>query len=123
MSSQAFAAIREMHMENARKAEAERATPKRVQLRRTKGWKMPENTVRVARPGKWGNPYTVADEGDAERAVARYRNRMAIQAVDLRPLRGKNLACWCPLDGPCHADVLLMLANAASSVDGVENGT
>ena len=35
-----------------------------------------------------------------------------------RDLRGKNLACWCPLvdnDGnrvPCHADVLLELANA-----------
>ncbi len=27
-------------------------------------------------------------------------------------LRGKNLACWCPLDQPCHADVLLELANA-----------
>lgn len=26
-------------------------------------------------------------------------------------LRGKNLACWCPLDMPCHADVLLKLAN------------
>ena len=29
----------------------------------------------------------------------------------LAPLRGKNLACWCPLDQPCHADVLLELAN------------
>jgi hypothetical protein len=29
----------------------------------------------------------------------------------LGPLRGKNLACWCPLDRPCHADVLLELAN------------
>jgi hypothetical protein len=28
-----------------------------------------------------------------------------------RDLRGKNLACWCPLDRPCHADVLLELAN------------
>lgn len=27
-------------------------------------------------------------------------------------LRGKDLACWCPLDGPCHADVLLEIANA-----------
>ena len=26
-------------------------------------------------------------------------------------LRGKNLACWCPLDQPCHADVLLEIAN------------
>lgn len=27
-------------------------------------------------------------------------------------LRGKNLACWCALDQPCHADVLLEVANA-----------
>jgi hypothetical protein len=27
-------------------------------------------------------------------------------------LGGKNLACWCPIDQPCHADVLLELANA-----------
>jgi len=26
-------------------------------------------------------------------------------------LRGKDLVCWCPLDQPCHADVLLELAN------------
>jgi hypothetical protein len=26
-------------------------------------------------------------------------------------LRGKNLACWCKLDQPCHADVLLRMAN------------
>lgn len=30
----------------------------------------------------------------------------------MKPLRGRNLACWCPLDQPCHADVLLELANA-----------
>ena len=30
----------------------------------------------------------------------------------LHELRGKNLACWCKLDEPCHADVLLKLANA-----------
>jgi hypothetical protein len=26
-------------------------------------------------------------------------------------LRGRNLACWCSLDMPCHADVLLRIAN------------
>jgi hypothetical protein len=26
-------------------------------------------------------------------------------------LRGKNLACWCPEGSPCHADVLLEIAN------------
>lgn len=31
--------------------------------------------------------------------------------VDLATLRGRDLACWCPLDLPCHADVLLELAN------------
>lgn len=31
---------------------------------------------------------------------------------DVAALRGKDLACWCPLDQPCHADVLLELANA-----------
>lgn len=30
---------------------------------------------------------------------------------DLAPLRGRDLVCWCPLDQPCHADVLLELAN------------
>ena len=29
-----------------------------------------------------------------------------------RELSGKNLACWCPLNEPCHADVLLEVANA-----------
>lgn len=29
----------------------------------------------------------------------------------LPELRGKNLACWCSLDKPCHADILLELAN------------
>jgi hypothetical protein len=26
-------------------------------------------------------------------------------------LRGVNLVCWCPLDQPCHADVLIKIAN------------
>lgn len=30
-------------------------------------------------------------------------------------LAGKDLACWCPLDEPCHADVLLELANATEA--------
>ena len=96
--------------------------PGRVQLRRTKGWRLPENTVSVARPTRWGNPYPVLAPGHPKeagftrpQAVLAFRIRMhgllAIDAVDLSPLRGKNLACWCALDQPCHADVLLELAN------------
>jgi hypothetical protein len=32
--------------------------------------------------------------------------------ITQRELRGKNLACFCPLDKPCHADALLEIANA-----------
>lgn len=31
--------------------------------------------------------------------------------TEIYTLKGKNLACWCPLDQPCHADILLEKAN------------
>lgn len=71
----------------------------------------------MSRPGKWGNPYSVAEYGP-ELAVANFRRRMegmrAIGALDLSELRGKNLACWCKPGELCHADVLLTLANTRS---------
>ncbi|KKK50084.1 hypothetical protein LCGC14_3128570 [marine sediment metagenome] len=99
-------------------------TPKRIQRRRTKGWRMPPNTVYVGRPSKWGNPFKVgvvsAYAGgrkiqDLRYAYSIYRavapeNAMLVAEAQ-RELKGKNLACWCPLDGPCHADVLLEIAN------------
>jgi len=137
--------------------------PVRIQRKRTKGWRMPANTVYVGRPTKWGNPFdfrraefcwaalSYACRGDAagrrEASVRAYRDwiappwgRQTISheeqpkmvgaggEVKLGPLikageapsvkeivaalRGKNLACFCPIDQPCHADVLLELANA-----------
>jgi hypothetical protein len=101
--------------------------PKRIQLKRQKGWRKPPNTVVVARPTKWGNPYRIGSKltdywgpgqvlqvKDAAMAVELYE--ALIQArhwvgPDPDELRGKNLACWCPLSQPCHADVLLRLAN------------
>lgn len=128
--------------------------PKRIQRRRTKGWRMPAGAVYVGRPSKWGNPffhtqrYYGVDEALAlYRDVAEgiwnptlvahhanpripyddsvwWRKRLGehpLEAME-RELRGKDLACWCPLvdkDGnrvPCHADVLLELANAAEKM-------
>ncbi len=93
--------------------------PHRVQLSRKKGWKMPENTVSVARPGPFGNPYPVDHSRKADRAVAAFRDHLAnshgLQELVAKRLPGKNLACWCPLDQPCHADVLLELANKEPS--------
>lgn len=89
--------------------------PKRVQRRRTKGWRRAEGDVYVGRPSKWGNPYRTKARSEA---VARYRSdlvagRLAVSVDDVRrELRGKDLACWCPPEGPCHADVLLEIANA-----------
>jgi hypothetical protein len=86
-------------------------TPNRIQLRRTKGWCKPPNTIVVARPTRWGNPFPVIND-DRAAAVDAYRRWLPTSDLDLAPLRGKNLACWCPIDAPCHADVLLAEANA-----------
>lgn len=91
--------------------------PTRVQLRRTKGWRKPAGTVVVARPSRWGNPFRVGIDGDAAACVARYERalragELAVSVADVRAaLAGHDLACWCPLDGPCHADVLVRIAN------------
>ena len=91
---------------------------KRVQIQswRKPGGKKPSNVVVVARPSKWGNPYRIGDPTvpDAREAVARFRLWHTFpdtNAPDPSELRGKDLACYCPLDAPCHADVLLELAN------------
>lgn len=109
----------------------------RIQRKRAKGWRMPEGAVYVGRPGWLGNPFPV-DVYGREGAVDRFRRLMNgpmstlemsqsstchsadISLVTIRSwikgqlpnLRGKDLACWCSLDKPCHADVLLELANA-----------
>jgi hypothetical protein len=53
---------------------------------------------------------------DAATATAWFRELMEARPYMIerarRELRGKPLACWCALDQPCHADVLLELANA-----------
>ena len=102
-------------------------SPQRVQLRRTKGWQMPPNTVKVDRTTKWGNPFVVGKPGgaytakvmDRRHAYLLYKSIVEdnekLVAAARAELRGKNLACWCPHDDPyedaCHAAVLLRIAN------------
>lgn len=138
--------------------------PERIQLRRTKGWRMPPNTVKVDRSTRWGNPFNFKGSdhcwialsfgcrGDAagrqEASVKAFREWVSdksgrrVISWELQPslksgdrslplgpkveageapsrddirevLGGKNLACWCRPGQPCHADVLLEIANAA----------
>jgi hypothetical protein len=89
-------------------------TPRRVQLRRTKGWRKPNGAISIARPHKWGNPFKVGVHAvDAAEAVRLYRQWLPSAPIfdQLSELTGHDLACWCPLNQPCHADVLLELAN------------
>jgi hypothetical protein len=108
--------------------------PKRIQRKRTKGWRMPVGAIYVGRPTRWGNPFIVSSLAameayadwrknvdlwtkwpcvDAATAIEAYREMKAryFTAAELTALRGKDLACFCRLDQPCHADVLLELAN------------
>lgn len=100
--------------------------PQRIQMRRTAGWRKPVGAVYVGRPGEWGNPWRVGGKAhgaiDPATAVANYAHALldgALLGKDgralldrLGELRGKDLACWCDPDQPCHADVLLRYANA-----------
>jgi hypothetical protein len=67
--------------------------------------------IYVGRPTRWGNPFVVGIDGDLDEVMTKYRDWLQKKLEDdpnfLEPLRGKNLACWCPLDRPCHADILL----------------
>lgn len=105
--------------------------PARIQLRRSKGCRMPPNTVKVDRSTKFGNPFVVGVHGTNAYCVRLYEILMSghlclstdnqheqtrshkFVSRNHHVLRGKNLACWCRIGTPCHADVLLKIANAA----------
>ena len=124
--------------------------PIRIQLRRTKGWRMPPNTIKVDRSTSLGNPYKVGDyiakgpwsgatlktteqvvtffrlwveEAIAGRALPQDNGDPAPTAEEVRRtferIRGKNLACWCRAGEPCHADVLLEIANRVPALEEV----
>lgn len=108
--------------------------PKRIQRRRTAGWRKPEGAVNCTRPGPHGNPFypgsglamggfndkmeMVWPASTPENCVAWFRKRIETMRdhqpkefeIYIAPLRGKDLMCWCGLKDPCHVDVLLEFA-------------
>ncbi len=101
---------------------------KRIQLSRARGFCLPDNTKKVDRSTKFGNPFQIDSQTDAARVVELFRNwllgdehiqhkyphladKRCVLLKSIHELRGKNLACWCKLDSPCHADVLFDMAN------------
>jgi hypothetical protein len=107
--------------------------PKRVQLKRQKGFMLPPNSRKVDRSTKWGNPFKVGQSANGfstnlpERINSNYeaveafkywlKRQLIINPNCLEELRNKNLACWCKLDECCHADVLLEAANANTELE------
>ncbi len=109
--------------------------PIRIQRSRAKGARLSAANglpiVCVSRPSRWGNPFSsvLAAARPADKpslraeSVAQFRRALLkadgalpFTSEDVRrELRGKNLACWCPSDQPCHADVLLEVANVPRS--------
>jgi hypothetical protein len=98
--------------------------PQRYQRRRAKGFHLPEGVVCVTRPGRWGNPFSSAAEFDRVLGLileGRTQTQIDIRATlylamkriadSIHELRGKDLACYCGLDKPCHADSLIKYAN------------
>jgi len=120
------------------------SAPVRIQRKRTKGWRMSEGAIYVGRPSIYGNPFPVGIRVSvptlngtkawnatadlvkvmfrlwAKRETVEPNNHAAahvrlMAALERGDLRGKDLVCWCALDVPCHADVLLELANESPS--------
>jgi|GEM_PF-743022 len=104
--------------------------PQRIQRKRTKGFRLPDDAVCVGRGSPWGNPFTSADSfklwletgavsadllKPAEREELDSRRRWIRE--NIASLQGRTLACWCPSGADCHGDVLLHLAASAGVLD------
>lgn len=105
--------------------------PRRVRRSRAAGWRLPQTAKAVGRPGPYGNPFAVVEVGtcwtvvsngetlashgtraDAHQdAVNRFRQHATDTGLDVTPLRGWDLACWCADGLACHVDALIELAS------------
>ncbi|MEM9065089.1 MAG: DUF4326 domain-containing protein [Planctomycetota bacterium] len=92
--------------------------PRRIRRQRTKGWRKPDGAVFVGRPSRFGNPFRLSSSCSPDQAVERFRawltedpDGLEVARAAKSELRGRDLMCWCRLDKPCHADVLIAIAN------------
>lgn len=99
--------------------------PKRIQRTRSKGAKLPPNTVCISRGTRYGNRFKVGDVNTDTGAMITLEKCLEYFEFELRrkyqgdalaeflaPIREADyIACWCRIDRPCHGDILLRLAN------------
>lgn len=105
-------------------------SPVRVRLSRRAGFALPANTVSVATPTRWANPFRPAartpeaNQAAVEHFTAYLRRNPALVAQAAEELHGRNLACWCAPHLSCHADIWLALVNPTTptAVAGQSHG-
>lgn len=93
--------------------------PKRIQLKRLKGWRKPEGSVVVTRSSRYGNPFKIGDPNTDGTPMSREDvcQRFEAEALprisreDMEFLRGRDVVCFCRLEDMCHGDILLRHAN------------
>lgn len=111
--------------------------PKRIQLSRRAGWRMPPGTKKVDRSTKWGNPFIVGKHGTQGQCVAWHRElletenpvtaapvpigeqlaHLAYVKRNLHTIIGSDVACWCRLSQQCHGDNYLRLSDSIKCED------
>jgi hypothetical protein len=76
-------------------------------------WRLPKS--------KWANPYKIGRDGTREQVIAKFECHLYDTGLfnDIHELHGRDLACWCAPE-PCHGDLLLKLANAASGAQTLQ---
>lgn len=117
--------------------------PRRIRLSRAPNFRLADvsrNYRVVSRPSKFGNPFTIADclddnptqtRAEAQaRCVRLFQDWLNGEYVSsgqelqqrrdwilghIGELAGRDLACWCKIGEPCHADVLLAAAAKTAS--------
>lgn len=116
--------------------------PIRMQRKRSKGWRLPANTVCVTRGTRFGNPFAVGTTQmhplqhlgmilvrDNQHATVLFQNWLLLSkdgqkmaALIRRELQGKNVACFCSPDDYCHGDEILRVANERATDGGRRGG-
>lgn len=118
--------------------------PIRIMRSRKRGSRQPAGAIYVGRPTLWGNPFTI-DRWGHQSAIGLHKrwltagiSALRLEAMGFCPneidalerrrcnvltnlhrLHGHDLACWCPLTSPCHADLLLALAPQYAEIERI----
>ena len=83
----------------------------------------PAGSVAIGRGSIWGNPFIIGADGDRNTVISKFYHyakwRLEREPQWLKPLQGKDLACYCS-PNPCHGDAIISLLNRIEEIDEAE---